>query len=134
VDTLLSPTRDRDAATAFFARALQTAGQAPVLVITAKQGSYPCAIRETLGSSVGHRTSRYLNNVMEQDHRPIKQRYSPMRGCGSFTSAARFCTAHEELRAYLRPRTRCNEVVSLATQRRLFQQRWAEVWTLLAAG
>jgi transposase-like protein len=83
---------------------------------------------------VRHRTSHYLNNVIEQDHRPIKQRYYPMRGFGSFVSAARFCTAHEELRAYLRPRSRGNEAVSLAAQRRLFERRWAEVCLLLAAG
>jgi len=54
-----------------------------------------------------------------------------MRGFGSFDSAARFCTAHDELRDYLRPRTRFNEVVSLADRRRLFQERWGEVCTLL---
>jgi transposase-like protein len=76
----------------------------------------------------------YCDHPIEQDHRPIKQRYYPMRGFGSFPSAARFCTAHEELRAVQRPRTRCNEAVSLGDQRRLFAQRWAEVCLLLAAG
>jgi hypothetical protein len=42
--------------------------------------------------------------------------------------------AHEELRAFLRPRARCNEAVSLADQRRLFERRWTEVCLLLAAG
>jgi transposase-like protein len=134
VDTLLSPTRDMTAAKAFFSRALQTAGQAPETVITDQHGPYPRAIREVLGSAVRHRTSHYLNNVIEQDHRPIKQRYYPMRGFVSFVSAARFCTAHEELRAYLRPRTRCHEVVSLVDQRGLFRQRWGDVCALLAAG
>jgi transposase-like protein len=105
----------------------------PEKVTTDKHGSYPRAIRETLGPTVRHRTSQYLNNVIEQDHRPIKQRYYPMRGFGSFPAAARFCTAHEELRAYLRPRSRCNEVVSLADQRRLFRQRWGELWAQLEA-
>jgi transposase-like protein len=77
---------------------------------------------------------QYLNNVIEQDHRPIKQRYYPMRGFGSFAAAARFCTAHEELRAYLRPNSRCNEAVSLADQRRLCERRWSEVCLRLAAG
>ena len=34
------------------------------------------------------RTTQYLNNFMEQDHRGVKQRYYPMRGFGSFVSAA----------------------------------------------
>ena len=42
-----------------------------------------------------------------------------MQGFGSFVSAARFCTAHDELRDHFRPRTRFNEAVSLADQRRL---------------
>jgi transposase-like protein len=134
VETLLSPTRDMDAAKAFFACALEVAGQVPERVITDKHGSYPRAIRETLGPTVRQRTSQYLNNVIEQDHRPIKQRYYPMRGFGSFASAARFCTAHEELRAFLRPRSRCNEAVSLADQRRSNRRHWSEVCLLLAAG
>jgi transposase-like protein len=123
-----------DAAKRFFACAPETTGQVPEKVTTDKHGSYPRAIRETLGPAVRHRTSQHLNNVIEQDHRPIKQRYYPMRGFGSFVSAARFCTAHEELRAYLRPRTCCNDTVSLADQRRLLERRWTEVCVVLAVG
>ncbi len=36
---------------------------------------------------------------------------------------ARFRTAHDKLRDHLRPRTRFNDAVSLADQRRLFQER-----------
>lgn len=80
-----------------------------------------------------HRTSRYLNNRMEQDHRSVKQRYYPMRGFGSFEAAARFCTAHDDLRGHLRYRRRMNEAVSLADQRRLFHERWGEVCAVLQA-
>jgi len=44
-----------------------------------------------------------MNNRIEQGHRGITQRYDPMRGFGSFASAARFCPAHDELRGHLRP-------------------------------
>jgi transposase-like protein len=70
-----------------------------------------------------HRTSKYLNNRLEQDHRGIKQRYYPMRGFGNFDSAARFCCAFDELRNYLRPRRTMGEVVSLLEQRWAFLQR-----------
>ncbi len=56
-----------------------------------------------------------------------------MRGFGSFDSAARFCTAHDERRDHLRPRTHFNEAVSLSEQRRLFQERWGEACALLQA-
>jgi transposase-like protein len=34
------------------------------------------------------RSSKYLNNLIEQDHRRIKQRLSPMLGLKSFRTAA----------------------------------------------
>ncbi len=70
---------------------------------------------------------------MKQDHRGIKQRYYPMRGFGSFDAAARFCSAHDELRDHFRYRQHLNETVSLADQRRLFQERWGAVCTVLQA-
>jgi transposase-like protein len=75
----------------------------------------------------------YCDHTIEQDHRGIKQRYYPMRGFGSFNAAARFCTAHDELRDHLRVRTRMHETVSLAEQRCRFQEQWVEVWALLQA-
>lgn len=74
-----------------------------------------------------------MNNRMEQDHRGIKQRYYPMRGFGSFDAAARFCTAHDELRDHFRFRRHLNEIVSLSEQRRLFLERWGEAYTVWRA-
>ncbi len=122
-----------DAATRFFQRARTVVGHAPETVTTDGHDAYPRAIRETLGPEVRQRTSRYLNNRMEQDHRGIKQRYYPMRGFGSFDAAARFCSAHDELRDHFRSRQFLNETVSLAEQRCLFQEWWGEVCALLQA-
>ena len=133
VDSMLSETRDMEAAKRFFQRARTVVGHAPEKVTTDGHDAYPRAIRETLGPEVQHRTSRYMNNRMEQDHRGVKQRYYPMRGFGSFEAAARFCTAHDELRDHLRSRQHMNEAVSLADQRRLFQERWGEVCAVLQA-
>jgi DDE superfamily endonuclease len=76
-----------------------------------------------LGSDVLHRTNRYLNNRLEQDHRGIKQRYYPMRGFGSVAAASRFCRAFEEVRQFFRVRTTMKQKVSLGQQRDLFRQR-----------
>ena len=91
-------------------------------VTTDGHNSYPRAIRETVGSEVKHRTSKYLNNRLEQDHRGIKQRYYPMRGFGIVEGAARFCRAFDELRHYLRPRRTMGETVSLLEQRQAFRK------------
>src|SRR4051812_5398244 len=91
------------------------------------------AIRETLGPDVRHRTSCYMNNRIEHDHRGIKQRYYPTRGFGSFVSASRFCTGFEDQRQYFRAQAWSGEPVSLAERRRRFQERWAAVMAELAA-
>ncbi len=124
VDARLSETRDMDAAQGFFRQAVATVGHLPERVTTDGHDAYPRAIRETLGEGVAHRTSRYLNNRMEQDHRGIKQRYYPMRGFGSVVAAARFCPAFEEQRQYFRARRTMGEHVSLTDQRQQFQERW----------
>jgi putative transposase len=65
VDSMFSETRDMDAAKRFFQRARTVVGDAPEKVTTDGHDAYPRAIRETLGSEVRHRTSRYMNNRME---------------------------------------------------------------------
>jgi len=95
--------------------------------------AYGKAIRWILGRKVAHRTTRYLNNYTEQSHRPVKQRYYPMLGFGNFESAARFCSAFDELRQYFRVRRRGDDHVSLAEQRWIFLTRWRSLISELAA-
>ncbi len=108
-------------------------GHTPEQVTTDGHDAYLRAIRETLGEDVVHRSSRYMNNRIEQDHRGIKGRYHPMRGFGNFHSAARFCSAHDELRDYFRHRTTLDEVVPLAVQREQFRARFADIRTMMVA-
>jgi len=133
VEALLSEKRDMAAAQRFFTHALEATGHAPEQVTTDGHDAYPRAIRESLGPAAAHRCSRYKNNRIEQDHRAIKQRYYPMRGFGSFVSAARFCSAFEEQRQYFRAQGRSGEPLSLAVRRQRFQGRWAAVMAEMAA-
>jgi putative transposase len=105
VDVMFSEHRDMAAAKAFFRSAKMVTGVTPDRVTTDGHDSYPRAIRTVLGKSVRHRTSRYLNNRLEQDHRGIKGRYRPMRGFKCPRSAGRFCQAYDELRHFLRSRS-----------------------------
>jgi putative transposase len=118
VDAMLSETRDMKAAKAFFRSAKAATGITPVRVTTDGHDSYPRAIRSELGRHVKHRTSRYLNNRLEQDHRGIKGRYRPTRGFKCVQSAARFCRGYDELRNFLRPSLPHHHPVS-ANHRRL---------------
>ena len=124
VDTMLSEHRDMAAAQAFFRSAKSATGMTPDQVTTDGHGSYPRAIRSTLGRRVIHRTSAYKNNIIEQDHRGVKGRIRCMRGFKSFASAERFCRSYDELRNHLRPCTRHNQSIP-ANRRRLLQLRRA---------
>ncbi|MBV9578266.1 MAG: DDE-type integrase/transposase/recombinase [Chloroflexi bacterium] len=133
VDVLFSEHRDMKAAKAFFRSAKTVTGVTADRVTTDGHDSYPRAIRTELGTAVRHRTSRYLNNRLEQDHRGLKGRNRPMRGFKCPRSAARFCRGHDELRNYLRPRTRRNQHVSAFRRRVLFLRRSVTVLGILEA-
>src|SRR3954451_3872747 len=118
VGTMLSEHRDMAAAQAFFRSAQAVTGITPERVTTDGHGSYPRAIRSTLGRQVVHRTSAYKNNRLEQDHRGVKGRTRCMRGFKSFASAERFCRSYDELPTSPPPSPRHNQYVS-ASRRRL---------------
>jgi len=133
VDSMLSETRNMEAAKRFFAQSRTVVGHGPTRVTTDGHDSYPRAIRETLGLEVIHRCSRYKNNVIEQDHRGLKGRYQPMRGFGSVSGAARFCAAYEEVRDFFRHRTTLHEIVPLRVQREQYCTRFRALRALVPA-
>jgi putative transposase len=133
VDVLLSERRDLRAARAFFRSAKRVTGITPDRVTTDGHDSYPRAIRTELGNEVRHRTSRYLNNRLEQDHRGIKGRYRPMRGFKCPRSAARFCRGHDELRGFFRLRSRHHQHVPADRRRLLLLRRTVTVLGILEA-
>jgi transposase-like protein len=133
VDVLFSEHRDMAAAQAFFRSAQAVTGITPDRVTTDGHDSYPRAIRTELGKAVRHRTSRYLNNRLEQDHRGIKGRYRSMRGFNCPRSASRFCRAYDELRNFLRPRSCPHQHVPADRRRLQFLRRAMTVLAILEA-
>ena len=105
----------------------------PDRVTTDRHGSYPRAIRTTLGRRVVHRTSAYRNNGLEQDHRGVKGRIRCMRGFKSFASAECFCRSHDELRDFLRLRTRHNQPVPACHSRLIHLRRATSALAMLKA-
>lgn len=89
LDFLLSPMRDATAAKKFFRKVLGARHTVMPRVITvAKNAAYPPAVSalQHEGSLPEHcqlRQSKFLNNVVEQDHRLVKRRVSPGLGFGS---------------------------------------------------
>ncbi|HEX7478503.1 MAG TPA: IS6 family transposase, partial [Polyangiales bacterium] len=93
VDFRLSPNRDVAAAKAFFRKALSTQGRAPVSITLDGYAASHRAVRELPLESarwkrVKLRSSKYLNNMIEQDHRGVKSRTGPMLGFKVFDNAA----------------------------------------------
>ena len=123
VDSMLSETRDMEAAKAFFKQTQDITDVPPERVFTDGLNSYPRAIKEELGAEVEHEVIPCLGNPIEQSHRGIKQRYYPTLGFGAFESAKRFCQAFDEVRQFFRPRQRMAEFVSLPDRREHFLQR-----------
>ena len=133
LESRLREQRDKHAARQFLRRLVEVAGGKPRRVTTDAHPAYRKAIRWILGRKALHRCNRYLNTLTEQSHRAIKQRYYPMLGFGSFASAARFCSAFDELRQYFRARQGRDEYVPLAEQRQLFLTRWRSLIEEMAA-
>jgi putative transposase len=133
VDVRLSDTRDLAAAEAFFRSAWTVTGVTPDRITTDGHDAYPRAIRSVFGERVTHRTNRYLNNHIEQDHRGIKQRYRPTCGLKTFATAARFCRVFDEIRAFLRPQAHRNQPLTLEQRRRIHRERFAQLMGTIAA-
>ncbi|NUB10685.1 hypothetical protein FW320_31625 [Azospirillum sp. Vi22] len=68
-------------------------------------------MKQVFGDAVGHRTSKFKNNRLEQDHRGVKGRTPPMRGFQLPDSAHPFWRAQGEARNFLCPATRRNQQV-----------------------
>jgi hypothetical protein len=65
---------------------------------------------------------------LEQDHRGVKQRYRVTGGLKTFGTAARFCRLFDEIRAFFRPQSYCNQRLTLTQRRCIHQERFAPSW------
>ena len=95
IDFLVSEHRDKDAAKKFFKKALKAFhNQQPRVITTDKYIATEIAIHEiiysgTLSVKTTLRKVKYLNNIIEQDHRFIKRKIRPMLGFESFKTAVK---------------------------------------------
>ena len=93
VDFRLSARRDVAAAKAFFRKAIKNHQRPPQTITLDGYAASHRAVRElkadgSLPTDTKQRSSRYLNNLIEQDHRSVKQRIAVMLGFKQFRHAA----------------------------------------------
>lgn len=89
VDFLLTARRDKAAALRFFDKAMRASG-VPEKVTMDKSGANKAAMDEINGrgeTPILVRQVKYLNNIVEQDHRAIKRVTRPMLNFKSFRAA-----------------------------------------------
>jgi len=95
IDFLLTAKRDAAAAKRFFQKTLlDPANPQPRVINVDKNRAYPAAVEElkaegALRQRCRLRQSKYLNNIVEQDHRVPKKRVWLARGYQTFVTAWR---------------------------------------------
>jgi transposase-like protein len=86
---LLTEQRDQEAALRFLAKAIRRHGVPETITIDGSEANEAAIKRynEEHGTHIIIRQVKYLNNVMEQDHRAVKRITRPMLGFKSFATA-----------------------------------------------
>ena len=112
IDFLLSPKRDATAAKRFFQKVFSSPANPILRVINVhKNPASPAAVdalkaEDALPRRVRLRQCKYLNNVIEQDHRTVKKRTWLAKGYGSFQSAWRTLEGIETMHMIRKGRVR----------------------------
>jgi putative transposase len=89
IDFLLTEHRDKEAALRFLKKAIRRNGLPETITIDgseANAAAIKCYNAEH-GTHIAIRQVKYLNNMVEQDHRAVKRVTRPMLGFKSFTAA-----------------------------------------------
>ena len=91
IDFLLTAKRDHKAAMRFLRKAIMQNGL-PVKITIDKSGANASAVNgynEEADTEIELHQVKYLNNIVEQDHRAVKRVTRPMLGFKSFWSATK---------------------------------------------
>ena len=112
IDFLLMARRDTAAAKRFLVKAMEASGSAlPRVMNVDRNPAYLAAVEAlkadgSLPPRVQLRQCKYLNNVIEQDHRNVKKRAWLAKGYGSFQSAWRTLQGIETIHMIRKGRVR----------------------------
>ena len=98
IDFLLTEQRDEHAAKTFLTKAIRRQGGVPEKITIDGSAANEAAIKsynEEHGTTIVIRKTKYLNNIVEQDHRAVKRVTRPMLGFKAFDAAQSTLTGIE---------------------------------------
>jgi putative transposase len=89
IDFLLTEHRDKEAALRFLKKAIRRNGVPETITIDGSDANEAAikSYNQECGTAIAIRQVKYLNNVVEQDHRAVKRVTRPMLGFKSFMAA-----------------------------------------------
>ena len=89
IDFLLTAHRDESAAKRFLMKAIRRHGVPETITIDGSEANAAAirAYNQEHGTTIAIRQVKYLNNMVEQDHRGVKRITRPMLGFKSFEAA-----------------------------------------------
>jgi putative transposase len=89
IDFLLTEHRDKEAALRFLKKAIRRNGLPETITIDGSEANEAAikSYNEEHGTTIVIRQVKYLNNIVEQDHRAVKRVTRPMLGFKSFDAA-----------------------------------------------
>jgi transposase, IS6 family len=128
IDFLLTAKRDAAAAKRFFRKVFRSScNPIPRVINVDKNPAYPAAVRRLkregiLPRRVRLRQCKYLNNIVEQDHRSVKKRTWLAKGYASFQSAWRTLEGIETVNMIRKGRVRWVAKGDVIAQSRFIHQ------------
>lgn len=89
IDFLLTEHRDKEAALRFLKKAIRRNGVPETITIDGSDANEAAikSYNEEHGTHIAIRQVKYLNNIVEQDHRAVKRMTRPMLGFKAFDAA-----------------------------------------------
>ena len=120
VDLLLAAKRDKAAARRYLERAINLHGL-PEKITIDKSGANTAALRSGNDDAcldIALRQCKYLNNIVEHDHRAVKRVTDPMMGFKSFWSAKKLIAEIETMHMIKKGQLHCpsGQAISAADQ------------------
>jgi putative transposase len=123
IDFLLTEQRDEPAAKKFLIKAIRRHGGGPEKITIDGSAANKAAIKSynaEHGTSIEIRKVKYLNNIVEQDHRAVKRVTRPMMGFKSFEAAQSTLSGIELMHMIRKGQMEGDEVEGLSMAKKFY--------------